>query len=80
MPLKLTCHKCNYVLYEGDILKSPSDIINKYNGKCPKCNRKLSGFNKDWFSVYPYDEEDKTEAYELKARRERTRQKISERK
>ncbi|MDP6048343.1 MAG: hypothetical protein QGG23_02705 [Candidatus Bathyarchaeota archaeon] len=41
MPQKVTCSECNYLLYEGDLLKSPQDIIKKYDGRCPKCNRKL---------------------------------------
>jgi DNA-directed RNA polymerase subunit RPC12/RpoP len=41
MPQKVTCAECNHLLYEGDILKSPQDIIKKLDGRCPKCNRKL---------------------------------------
>ena len=30
------------MLYENNILKSPKDIIKKFDGRCPECNRKLS--------------------------------------
>jgi len=49
----VTCSECNHVLYEGDILKSPQDIIKKHEGQCPNCNRKL-GFNTSSVSIYPY--------------------------
>jgi hypothetical protein len=29
-------------LYEGAELKPPDEIIKEHDGKCPKCNRKLS--------------------------------------
>jgi phage pi2 protein 07 len=44
------------VLYEGDILKSPQDIIKKLDGRCPKCNRKLD-FSTGGVIIYPSDEE-----------------------
>jgi DNA-directed RNA polymerase subunit RPC12/RpoP len=42
MPQRILCHQCGTVLYEGIELKPPDEIIQKYNGKCPKCGRKLS--------------------------------------
>lgn len=42
MPQKIICSECSYRLYEGDILRSPQDIIKKYGGRCPRCNKKLS--------------------------------------
>jgi Zn finger protein HypA/HybF involved in hydrogenase expression len=41
LPLTVTCAECNQILYEGNILKSPQDIIKKLDGRCPKCKRKL---------------------------------------
>jgi hypothetical protein len=29
-------------LYEGPDLKPPDEIIQQYEGKCPKCSKKLS--------------------------------------
>jgi hypothetical protein len=42
MPERVICQGCSHVLYEGAELKPPDEIIQKYNGKCPKCSRKLS--------------------------------------
>jgi len=41
LPQKVICSKCGYVLYKGMELKSPDEIIQKYE-KCPSCGRKLS--------------------------------------
>lgn len=56
MPQRVTCSECNNVLYEGDILKSPQDIIKKLDGRCPKCNRKLD-FSTGGVIIYPSDVE-----------------------
>ncbi|UCF59291.1 MAG: hypothetical protein JSV15_02455 [Candidatus Bathyarchaeota archaeon] len=42
MPLRVICHGCGVVLYEGAELKPPYEIIEIFNGKCPTCCRKLS--------------------------------------
>lgn len=42
MPQKVFCQGCGSVLYEGPELKPPDEIIQKHNGKCPKCGKKLS--------------------------------------
>jgi predicted RNA-binding Zn-ribbon protein involved in translation (DUF1610 family) len=42
MPQRIICHGCNHVLYEGAELKPPDEILQSYNGKCPKCGKKLS--------------------------------------
>lgn len=42
MTLKVYCDKCGTVLYEGEELKPPYEIIEDYEGRCPKCHRKLS--------------------------------------
>lgn len=55
MPQKVVCSECGQTLYEGDILKSPQDIIKKYDGRCPKCNRKL-GVETKSVSIYPCEE------------------------
>ena len=41
MPQEIICSGCGYVLYEGEILRSPQDIIKKYEGKCPNCGKSL---------------------------------------
>ena len=42
MTLKVYCDECGAVLYEGERLKSPFEIIEDYEGRCPNCHRKLS--------------------------------------
>ena len=42
MPQEIICSGCGYVLYKGEILKSPQDIIRKYEGKCPRCGKTLT--------------------------------------
>jgi len=42
LPQKVNCDKCGAVLYEGEELKSPEEIIQMHNGRCPKCGRELS--------------------------------------
>lgn len=55
MPQRVTCAECNNLLYEGDLLKSPQDIIKKYDGRCPSCNRKLN-FDSNGVNITPYNE------------------------
>ncbi len=55
MPQKITCSECDYTLYEGDILKSPLDIVKKFDGKCPNCGKPL-GFTTDGVVISPCDE------------------------
>jgi len=42
LPQRVNCDGCGAILYEGDELKSPEEILQMYNGKCPKCGRSLS--------------------------------------
>ncbi|RJS74829.1 hypothetical protein CW712_05815 [Candidatus Bathyarchaeota archaeon] len=42
MPQLVNCHKCGAVLYQGEELKSPEEILQMHDGKCPKCGNKLS--------------------------------------
>lgn len=58
MPQRVTCSECNYLLYEGDILKSPQDIIKKFDGRCPNCNKKLD-FSLDRVSISPCEDDEK---------------------
>jgi RNase P subunit RPR2 len=52
MPQRILCKECNEVLYQGDLLKSPQDVIKKFEGKCPICGKDLS-FETDAVSVKP---------------------------
>ena len=42
MPLKIHCYGCGAPLYEGEEIKPPYEIIEKNEGRCPNCHRKLS--------------------------------------
>ncbi len=57
MPLRVMCSECAHVLYEGNILRSPSDIAKRYEGRCPSCRKKLKTIIKS-LSIYPYEEKD----------------------
>jgi hypothetical protein len=53
LPQKIVCKSCKEVLYEGDLLKSPQDVIKKFEGKCPKCKKDLK-FSTDGVEVLPF--------------------------
>jgi len=42
LPQRVYCHGCGAILYEGEELKSPEEILNMHDGKCPECGRTLS--------------------------------------
>ena len=42
MPQRVVCQKCGYVLYDENDLKPPDEILHQYNGKCPRCGKKLA--------------------------------------
>lgn len=42
MPQRVVCQGCGHVLYDGPEIKPPDEIIHEHEGKCPKCNKKLS--------------------------------------
>jgi len=52
VPQKVICKNCGEILYEGDLLKSPQDVIKKFEGKCPKCGNEL-GFEGEAVQVKP---------------------------
>jgi len=41
MPLQVICEECGSILYEGEELKPPYEIIESHNGKCPGCSKRL---------------------------------------
>jgi hypothetical protein len=55
LPQKIVCSGCKEVLYEGELLKSPQDVIKKYEGHCPKCKKELR-FSTDGVVVTPHEE------------------------
>ncbi len=50
MPQRILCKECGEVLYVGNLLKSPRDVIKQFEGKCPKCEKDLA-FEKDAVTV-----------------------------
>lgn len=42
MPQRVICEGCGEILYEGKDIKSPEEIHQMHDGKCPKCGRRLS--------------------------------------
>jgi len=42
MPQKVRCQKCGHTLYEGIELTPPDEIIQRFDGRCPKCGKKLT--------------------------------------
>jgi len=42
LPQRVLCDGCGATLYEGEELKSPEEILQMYDGKCPNCGRTLS--------------------------------------
>lgn len=52
MPQKIICATCKEVLYEGELLKSPQDVIKKFEGRCPKCKKDLK-FKTESVDVHP---------------------------
>ena len=57
MPQRIFCSECGHCLYEGEILKSPQDVLKKYDGRCPSCNKRLS-FSPGGVLVSPIEKED----------------------
>jgi ribosomal protein S27AE len=41
---RILCGKCGLILYEGDELKPPYEILEIYGRKCPKCRKELALF------------------------------------
>jgi DNA-directed RNA polymerase subunit RPC12/RpoP len=41
LPQQVKCHGCGAILYEGEELKSPEEILQMHEGKCPECGEKL---------------------------------------
>lgn len=42
MPLAILCQGCGAILYEGEEIKPPYELLSELNGRCPVCNRRLS--------------------------------------
>ncbi len=42
LPQQVNCYDCGAILYKGEDLKSPEEILQIHEGKCPKCGKRLS--------------------------------------
>jgi RNase P subunit RPR2 len=42
LPQRVSCSQCKTVLYEGVELTPPDELIQRFDGRCPKCGKKLS--------------------------------------
>jgi hypothetical protein len=47
LPQRVVCEKCATILYQGKDLAPPDEVIQRHNGKCPTCGKKLSITPKD---------------------------------
>jgi hypothetical protein len=54
MPQRVFCDACGATLYDGLELESPSEIIQRYNGICPKCQKRLS-FEPETVKILPHN-------------------------
>ena len=52
MPQRVLCEKCGHILYEGIDLTPPDELVQRFNGKCPSCGKKLL-FNPNNVAVKP---------------------------
>jgi RNase P subunit RPR2 len=41
LPQKIFCTECGSILYNGLELETPTEIIQRHNGICPQCKKKL---------------------------------------
>jgi len=42
VPQLVLCEKCGATLYKGMDIKAPNEITQQYDGRCPKCGKRLS--------------------------------------
>ncbi|MBI2125732.1 MAG: hypothetical protein HYU02_00215 [Thaumarchaeota archaeon] len=42
MPFELICDNCTFVLYRGNEIRSPKEVLRSFRDRCRGCNTKLS--------------------------------------
>jgi hypothetical protein len=57
MALTILCKGCGTILYEGEEMKPPYDLLSELNGRCPVCERRLSHIPQS-FEVKPIEEKE----------------------
>ncbi|MGA2783315.1 MAG: hypothetical protein ABSF09_01265 [Candidatus Bathyarchaeia archaeon] len=55
MPQKIVCGDCGSILYHGLELETPIEIIQRHNGLCPQCKKKLE-FETEKLKIVPHEE------------------------
>jgi len=55
MPQKIFCSDCGSILYHGLELETPNEIIQRHNGFCPQCKKKLE-FETEKVRILPFEE------------------------
>jgi len=55
LPQRITCGNCGAILHSGIELESPTEIIQRYNGICPKCRKRLN-FDTETIKIIPVAE------------------------
>jgi len=58
LPQKIVCANCGSVLYNGLELETPSEIIQRHNGLCPQCKKKLD-FATGKLRIIPFEKASK---------------------
>jgi hypothetical protein len=58
LPQKIVCSECGSILYNGVELETPSEIIQRHNGVCPQCKKKLE-FESEKIKIIPNEEHSK---------------------
>ncbi len=51
-PQRIACAKCGEPLYAGLELETPSEVIQRNGGYCPKCGKKLV-FEQETLKIIP---------------------------
>ena len=59
MPQNIKCSRCEKILYDGKDLESPLEIMSKFDGICPKCNKKLH-FDVENVEIIPMNNDKKS--------------------
>jgi len=55
LPQRIACGNCGAILYSGLELESPMEIMQRYNGICPKCRKRLN-FDTETIKIIPVAE------------------------
>lgn len=55
LPQKIVCRECGSILYHGLELETPTEIIQRHNGVCPQCKKKLE-FETEKVKIIPFEQ------------------------